>query len=175
MTASVKQFVVIFMACVLLPSGTTAFAIDHLLMPRELVEFGITTGCVPIDNFFDRPGMVNPPYVYGWLPGDQGKSAAFWCKNTGKSAKPYSLKFKVSDPKRMQGCPAAIDWSDFPGGLSVETRSHIALSDFHSIVSSQRTGPSVEVSNVKVLVNYYDGLSNTFYCYKGDWLVASTE
>jgi hypothetical protein len=85
-----------FTLCILL---LTLFArvswADTLVMPRELVDFAHANGCTPIDNFFERPGMVNPPYVYGWLSGDQEKSAVFWCKRAEKNDKPYILMFNV--------------------------------------------------------------------------------
>jgi hypothetical protein len=170
-----KQSVLALLICVLVATGKSALAADPLMMPRDLVDYAAATGCAPIDNFFERPGMVNPPYVYGWLPGDQETSAAFWCRNTGKRTKPYSLKFKIANPAELRGCAAAIEWSDFPGGLSVETRPRIVLNEFYSVTVPQRRGPSVEVLNARVLVSYYDGLSDTFYCHKGEWLFASTE
>ena len=175
MTPRAKQSLLALLTCFLIATGKNVFAADPLVMPRELIDYAAATGCAPIDNFFERPGMVNPPYVYGWLPGDQEKSAAFWCRNTEKGTKPYILKFKVAKPAELRGCATAIEWSDFPGGLSVETRPRLVLNEFHSVTVPQRRGPSVEVPNARVLVSYYDGLSDTFYCYNGEWLVASTE
>jgi hypothetical protein len=147
---------------------------DTLVMPRELVDFAHSNGCTPIDNFFERPGMVNPPFVYGWLPGDPADSAAFWCKKTEKSAKPYKLIFKVRDPKQMAGCPTTIEWWS-ARGLSIEIRTRLALSDFHSVVEPKRSGPKSVVADAKVLVDSYDGVSNVFYCYGGQWFWASFE
>jgi hypothetical protein len=170
-----KQFVAVFAAYLLLLAGSSVFAADTLVMPRELVDFAHANGCEQIDYFFARPGMVNPPYVYGWLPGDQEKSAVFWCEKTNKSEKRYSLMFKPADPKKLEGCPAVIDWWNFPGGLSIEIRPNLALRDFRFVTAPTQAGPSVEVANARVLVDYYDGLTSLFYCYQGKWLFASTE
>jgi hypothetical protein len=89
-------------------------------MPRELVDFAHANGCTPINDIFERPGMVNPPFVYAWLPGNPADSAAFWCKKTEKSAKPYKLLFKVYDPKQMAGCPTTA----YSGARRAPTRSH---------------------------------------------------
>ncbi len=148
---------------------------DTLVMPRELVDFAHANGCTPIDDFFELPGMVNPPFVYGWLPGDPADSAAFWCKKTEKSDKPYKLIFKVRDPKQMAGCPTTIDWWNPPHGLSIETRKNLALSDLTLVTEPKKSGPKSVVANAKVLVNEYDGVGNVFYCYQGQWFFASYE
>jgi hypothetical protein len=148
---------------------------DTLVMPRELVDFANANGCAPIDDFFERPGMVNPPFVYGWLPGDPADSAAFWCKKTEKSAKPYKLIFKVRDPKQMAGCPTTIEYWSPPRGLSIEIRNRLELGDFRSVIEPKRPLPKSVVVNAKVLVSEYDGVSDVFYCYGGQWLVASFE
>ena len=140
---------------------------DTLVMPRELVDFAHANACTPIDDIFERPGMVNPPFVYGWLPGNPADSAAFWCRKTEKSAKPYKLVFKVYDPKQMAECPTTIEWSNAKG-LSIEIRAKLDLSDFHSVVD-KRPGPKVVVPTAKVLVNEYDGVSDVFYCYGAQW------
>lgn len=159
----------------MLVAGGGISSADTLVMPRELVDFARANGCAPIDDFFDRPGMINPPYVYGWLPGDPENSAVFWCKKTEKDGKPYILMFKPADSKQLRGCPAVIEWGDPPGGLSIETRARLALVKFRYVNAPKRNGPSSVVTRARVLVNYYDGLSDVFYCYRGKWLVASTE
>jgi hypothetical protein len=145
-----------------------------LVMPEDLVTFAHSNGCEPINDFFNRPGMINPPYVYGWLSGDKEKTAAFWCKKTDDRIRPYRLVFMPSDPKQL-GCPAMIEWRNPPGGLSIERRTHIALRNFRPVAAPNRGVPSYVVANAKVLVNYYDGLTDIFYCHMGEWLVQSTE
>lgn len=148
---------------------------ETLVMPRDLIDFTHASGCAPIDNFYDRPGMVNPPYVYGWLAGDPENSAAFWCKKLEKSDKPYLLVIKAANARGLLGCPAKIEWWNAPAGLSVETRQSLALKDFHYLTEPTRPGPAAVIPTAKVIVNYYDGLSDIFYCYRGQWLFASKE
>ncbi|MEP6643401.1 MAG: hypothetical protein ABJA69_02805 [Acidobacteriaceae bacterium] len=171
-----RRFLAGFTACIVLfATQGNVFAADKLVMPRDLIDFALANACSPIDNFFDRPGLINPPYVYGWLPGDPERSAVFWCKNTSGGGKPYSLKFKLVAPKESAGCPTSIEWSDQPGGLSIEMRAHLDLIDFHYVTRPKQMGPSRVVANAKVLVSYYDGLSDVFFCYEGRWLFATSE
>jgi hypothetical protein len=119
--------------------------------------------CTPIDNFFERAGMVNPPYG---LSGDQENSAVFSCKKAEKNENPYNLMFKARDPKQLAGCQAIIEWRNPPGGLSIETRRHLALGDFRYVTAPKRVGPASVVTNANVIVNYYHGLTGVFYSYK---------
>jgi hypothetical protein len=147
---------------------------DTLVMPRELVDLARANGCSQISDFFERPGIVNPPYIYGWLPGDPERSAAFWCKKTEQSKNPFKLVFKVVDPKQLQGCSATIEWP-YPRGLSVETRHNLALREFRYVTAPKRAAPSTVVASARVIVNQYDGPEDIFYCYGGEWLVSSLE
>lgn len=148
---------------------------DTLVMPRELVDAAHANRCDPINNFYNRPGMVNPPYVYGWLSGESEESAVFWCRSMGKSDKPYKLVIKVRNSKLLAGCPAAIEWWNFPGGLSIETPTELSLNAFHYVATPKRNGPRETIHQAKVIVSYYDGLTDVFYCHKGRWLFKSAE
>ena len=82
--------------------------------------------------------------------------------------------FDVVDPQQMGGCPAIIEWP-YPRGLSIETRSSLALRNLRYVNDQRRRGPMITVANAKVIVNEYDGLLDIFYCHSGQWLVASFE
>jgi hypothetical protein len=183
MMQSLQRYLVGLTLCSLplLGIGGTTSA-ETLVMPRELVDFAHANGCAPIDDFFERPGMVKPPYVYGWLAGDKQNSAVFWCKKKDNGAKSYNLMFisrtspdlpSLADSKQMGGCPAIIEWHNPPRGLSIEIRPRLPLSAFRYIAMPNRTAPRLVVANAKVLVNDYDGVENVFYCHKGQWLVES--
>ncbi len=161
---------VVFGTFVFLVSAT-ALRADTLVMPRELVDFARANGCVPIDDFYERPGMVNPPYAYGWLAGDTENSAAFWCKKLEKSDRPYLLVIKATNTKDLSGCPAKIDYWNGPAGLSIETHKRFSLSDFVYVAEPTRAGPAVGIPLAKVIVSEYDGVGEIFYCYKGQWFV----
>jgi hypothetical protein len=148
---------------------------ETLVMPRELVDLALSNHCTQISDFFERPGMINPPFVYGWVP-RATDSAVFWCKKVEKSEKPYKLMFKVSNPKQLAGCPAIIEWWNPPAGLSIEIRHSLSLRDFRYSSEPRRVGPSGVILNARVIVDDNgDGLREVFYCYRGQWLVASFE
>lgn len=151
----------------LLAVAQTASA-ETLVMPRDLVDFASANGCEPINDFYERPGFVDPPYVYGWITGDKENSAVFWCK---KGERSYQLMFMPADAKQLGGCSAIIQSQNHPRGLSIETRSNLALNTFRYLADPKRTGPATVVPKAKVLVNTYDGVGEDYYCHKGQWLV----
>src|SRR3990172_1931605 len=61
-------------------------------LPEELRNLAAGIGCKAVPGFYDRLGMVEPPYLYGYLPGDKEESAVFWCYREAES-KPYLLVF----------------------------------------------------------------------------------
>lgn len=143
---------------------------EALVMPRDLVDFAQTAGCSPVNDFFERPGAVDPPYVYGLLPGDKEDSVAFWCKKRAPSDKPYLLLIKATNAEQLMGCATKIEWWNYPRGLSLETRTNLSLHDFHYVTEPKRSGPVSTISNAKLIVSEYDGVSESFVCYKGEWL-----
>ncbi len=55
------------------------------LLPEELLKLARQKGYEQVTDFYiNRYGMINPPYVYGYLPGDEENSAAFWCQKEQK-------------------------------------------------------------------------------------------
>lgn len=167
-----QRYLVGLMLCILPLLGVAQTAsTEALVMPRELVDVAHANSCEPINDFFERPGMVDPPYVLGWLPGNKEDSAVFWCKKKDGGEKPYKLMFMPADPKQLGGCPAIIESRNRPRGLSIETRSRLALNTFRYLAKPQRTGPATVVPKAKVLVNTYDGVGEDYYCHKGQWLV----
>jgi hypothetical protein len=133
------------------------------------------SGCTMIADFFERPGMVGPPFVYGVLEGEPEDSAAFWCKKSTPSDQPFLLVVKPSESKAWCGCPSTIEWRNFPGGLSVEVRTQINLEHFRHVLNPARPGPAKQIASGRLIVSYYDGRTEAFYCHEGAWLVAATE
>lgn len=83
--------------------------------------------------------------------------------------------FKVLDPKLMSGYATTVEWPNPPAGLSVQVRPSLSLSTFRGATDPKLAKPSGEVTNARVIVNYYDGLTDVFYGYKARWIVSSTE
>ena len=140
-------------------------------MPQELIDFAHSKGCVPIEDFSGQPAMVNPSFVYGFASGGVKNSAALWCKRREPSDKPYLLLLKVNNPQLLEGCPARIEWWNPPRGLSVHTMTSIDLSQFRYVSDARRPGPTVTVPRRRVITSEYDGVQDTFLCYRGTWLV----
>jgi hypothetical protein len=135
--------------------------------------------CSTIDEFYEVPGMINPPYVYGWITESTEYSAVFWCKKMADSERPYNLLFTVRDPpdfehkladsRRLAGCPPIIEYWNGPGGLSIETRENVELGNFAYVSNPRRRGPAVVVPTARVIVSEYDGAGAVFYCHQGEW------
>jgi hypothetical protein len=146
-------------------------AADSLGMPRGLVDFARSQGCAPVDDFYERPGALNPPYVYGFAAGDPENSAALWCRKPQPSDKPYLLLLKVADDKLLDGCPPRIEYWNYPKGLSVRTLTSLNLSEFVFALDPHHAGPKVTIPTSTVIVSAYDGLEDVFLCYRAAWLI----
>jgi len=161
-------------AASIVPAAGTAAA-DTLVMPRDLVDYARSQGCAPVGDFYERPGMLNPPYVYGFVAGEPEDSAALWCRKLEKSDKSYLLLLKVKNPQVLGGCPNRIDWWNYPKGLSIETMPSLALSTFRFAADPKRTGPTTTVSNARVIMSEYDGVEELFFCHQGAWLFTTRD
>ena len=143
------------------------------VMPTELVEIAARNGCAQLSDFFEaRPGPVNPPYVYGYLPGHEENSAVFWCKNLRSEEPPYSLIVVAKDPEpELAKCPSRIPWPNPPGGLSIFKNRKATLDGFVYLSDPKRKVPKGIKMAHNAIRSYYDGVGELFYCYKGEWLV----
>ena len=133
-------------------------------LPEDLRALRAGVGCGPVAGFFERPGKVEPPYIYGVFPGEKERSAAFWCEKGGDE-KPYVLV--VVEKGRVV---AAIPWEVFPGGLSRQDASGEALSDFRYVDDPKRHGSSGKKTEYPALRSEYDGIITLFYRYDEQWL-----
>lgn len=120
-----------------------------------------------ITDFFERPGMVDPPYVYGYVEGEKEDSVVFWCRGGSKSGK---FKLIVQARAKTFTCPAVVkETSNYPGGLSVSPGEKLELSDFKYIDSGKRLSSATRPAG-KFIRSYYDGVEEYFYCHDGRWL-----
>lgn len=142
------------------------------LLPDELIEVVKKNSCSQIDDFYKRPGMVKPPYVYGYLQGDEENSAAFWCKKNENGKENFLLIFMVKDDARkLMKCPDKIEWTNYPGGLSIYNDPNTTLEYFVYINNPQKKPPKNAKLVGNAILSEYDGVSELFYCYEGEWLV----
>jgi hypothetical protein len=158
-------------------------------LPEELSKAAAKHGCIADSSFFQRPGMVLPPYVYGVFPGDEETSAAFWCEIPGGRLK-HRLVFVTRAPRsvdldaaaRVPGkCPETLDWWNPPGGLAIYGGGQrgqgvrVSLRDFQSVVSPRRELGLTDSTAYAPLRDYYDGVETLFYCHNGQWLYRMAE
>jgi hypothetical protein len=146
---------------------------DSKIMPEELLEVAERKGCAPLADFYEnRPGPVDPIYVYGYLPGDRWDSAVFWCRNQKSKSHPYSLIFVFKEEKHeLTKCPDRIDWINPPRGLSVYSEKGTTLEGFVYLNGPKRKVPNDVRLTHNAIMSYYDGVEELFYCHKGEWLV----
>jgi hypothetical protein len=143
------------------------------IMPRELVEFGAQKGCGPVEDFFDVEGMINPPYVYGYLPGAKDKSAVFWCQILEKGERRFVLLLmvKAESVHGSKQCPRQIRWHNRPKGLDLYKNPRESLAEFVYLDAPDQKGPRDVRLTDNAIRSVYDGVGSVFYCYKGRWLV----
>lgn len=169
---SVRRLLLAFLSFALL--DVTPARAQNLLIPEELNEIANANECSQIEAFYQRPGMVNPAHVYGYVSQDEWKSAAFWCKKKITSTKPYVLlfMFREDDAKHeLAKCPHQIEWADYPGGLSIYRDRKRTLDSFRYLDDRAKRGPKGARMKYNAIMSEYDGVAEIFYCFRGKWLV----
>ena len=143
---------------------------ESYVMPKELVQFAEGHGCLQLSEFFDRPGALNPPYVYGYLGGSEEDSAVFWCKKKIADGKPYLLMiYQQRTHSSSSACSQHIEWWNPPGGLSIHQDKSMTLESFIKISDPRQSGPSKQRLEHNAIISSYDGVSVVFYCHNGEW------
>ena|SRR2546426_4327532 len=158
------------LSCVL--SATTLLA-ENSIMPEELIEVAQRNKCSQISDFYkNKPGSVNPVYVYGYVPGDEEDSAVFWCKNQTPGQKRYALVFLFRKTENeLTKCPDRIEWANSPRGLSILKDQSEILKGFVYLKDRSRKAPDDVRMTHNAIRSYYDGVEEVFYCHNGEWLV----
>jgi hypothetical protein len=170
----------------------SARAASQSLLPPELSALADEAGCRPIADFLDRPGMVQPSYLYGYAPGagvlpeaEEEKAAVFWCRSGPGDGSAYRLVFgrkkhpshgfSLAESRALLPCPAVIEWPSSrgnpPGGLSIATAVSEPLDTFTYADEMETHGPGDEHTTHPPLQSRYDGAGWDFYCHDGRWLV----
>jgi len=143
---------------------------EHYVMPRELVQYAESHGCLQVSNFFDKSGAIEPPYAYGYFEGEEEDSAVFWCKKKIADEKPYLLMVFVRDtPAAWSTCLQPIEWWNQPGGLSIHHEKSLTLGSFMKVANPHQHGPPKQRVEHSTIMSSYDGVSVVFYCHKGEW------
>jgi len=142
------------------------------LLPNDLLDIAQKNHCDQIDDFYDRYGVLDPPYVYGYLAGEKEKSAVFWCERKENNKSQYNLIIHSSSQnKGLQNCPNKIIWLNYPGGLSIYKDINTSLDDFVYIENPQKRPPKKIKMTHNAILSEYDGKEELFYCHEGAWLM----
>ncbi len=142
---------------------------EPLFMPKELVDIAAEKGCRQLLDFYGRPGMVEPAFIYGYALGEKEDSAVFWCK-----AKPNTYKLIVwarSTRSKLPPCPDTIVWKNYPGGLSIVSPSDAKLDGFYFMDDPAALVPKGLTMTHNGILSSYDGVEELFYCLDGKWIV----
>jgi len=164
------------LALLLLTFSTETALSETLIFPQELQELAKQHDCSQVSDFYDRPGMIQPPYVYGYVPGEE-ESAAFWCEREGLGTRTYFLVFDFrTTAHENTKCPDKIEWPNgYPGGLSLYNDKRATLKDFVYLDEPKKRPPENVHLKHNAIRSEYDGVAAIFYCYKGKWLVRMTD
>ncbi len=91
-------------------------------LPQTLREHARQLGCSEVSGFYDQPGRVDPPYVWGYLDSSIDRfgerSAVYWCDRKAGPER-YLLVVWLSDTSlaTVQRCPPTVEWRNPPHGL----------------------------------------------------------
>src|SRR5438045_6985578 len=81
----------LLMLLVLLLVGAAAPVVRNSVLPATLHEDAQRRGCSEIADFYDRPGRIDPAYVFGYVDSklDQfgDNSAIYWCQRIPAAAR----------------------------------------------------------------------------------------
>src|SRR5438093_11576911 len=95
---------------------TPVVAEPSVTMPEELSAYAMSKGCEEVRDFFKRPGMINPPYVYGYLEGRREGSAVVRCERREGETRRFRL-IVMSRGKTEPLCPLVLDRPGYPKRL----------------------------------------------------------
>lgn len=155
-------------SCIIIFSLVFSVSVFGQQLPMELVKVARNNDCKEIDNFFNRPGMVEPSYIYGYIGRDKRSSAVLWCQSTEEKRKYFLLVYVRSG--KPSGCREIITTTNYPGGLSLFKDSKLSLSKFKYVNNNNKSGPDVSELLGNFIMSYYDGVETIYYCYEGKWL-----
>jgi len=167
------QISIVFLFSITYVPITLGNGSDCYLLPEDLLKIAHEKGFYQIKDFYkNRPGMLNPPYVYGYFPGPKENSAVFWCENKENTQRRFFLVIVSKDEiKKSLNCDDIIEWPNYPGGLTILQDTNIPLDGFVYLDDPKRNGPENTYLTHNAILSEYDGVEVIFYCLNGEWLV----
>ena len=147
-------------------------------LPISLREDATSIGCAEVRGYYDAPGRVDPPYIFGYRWPTDELSAVYWCEPTesGDSSGFVEPRLVVWFAEHIhQAVPCEpLDWVNPAAGLSILHGQKLSLSSFF-IFDEEKTwgppGPEGKFTEGPVIRSYYDGIQELFYCHEGKWLI----
>jgi len=135
--------------------------------PADIVELAVQNECEAVDDFYDRPGMVEPAFAYGFAASSpRSESVVFWCRSLGERTayKLVAVAAGVAAP-----CSGVVyETKNYPGGLSLQPVEADTLAGFAS--SDGHAAPSDVTFSGLVVRSVYDGVGTSHVCLEGVWL-----
>ncbi len=145
------------------------------VMPQALVEHARAHGCRPVADFDTRPGAVGQPFVYGYVPGPEEASAAYWCERGPRERPAFRLMLMFRDGRHeLARCPRHIEWGERIGGLSIQGADTMTLDGFVPLDHRARRPPKGTRLRHPAIRSEYGGAGALFYCHEGSWFVRMT-
>lgn len=143
-------------------------------MPADMSKVMTTHGCRPVKDFYNRPGIYDPPYLWDYKPDGEYESAVFWCDCGTDEEVNYVLFVLETGPNGLQ-VKERIDvpvGSILPGGLSAYEIFENELSSFVHVDNEKRiAGPEGTTFSRHGIFSSYDGVGLIFCEYEGDWIM----
>lgn len=145
---------------------------DYYILPEDLLKIAHEKGFDQIKDFYNRPGMLNPPYVYGYFTGPKENSAVFWCEKKENTQRRFFLVIVSKDEiNKSLYCDDIIEWPNYPGGLTIFQDKDMSLDGFVYLDDPKRHVPEKTYLTHNAVLSEYDGVEVVFYCLNGEWLV----
>ena len=143
-------------------------------MPKELVQLARVNNCEqPRDFYSNKPGPVNPPYLYGVAKGNIEDSAVFWCIRDNDNDKKYVLMFMVKERGEPRSA-GELEWVNPPMGLSLYQPNDLQIQE--SVFELIRKEDAIHMPKDKrfedrYIMSSYDGISEIFVMKNGRWMI----
>ena len=138
-------------------------------MPELLVSLAAKHQCEQIDDYYNKPGQVLAPFVFGVAKGSSEKSAAFWCKRKkGDGSYVSVLMFMLVDKDWSIHKAGELEWINAAKGLSLFSVKE-PFSEFTKLKAEHQINmPKAKGFEGRGVSSSYDGIEETFVMYKGE-------
>lgn len=145
----------------------TSLACSAASLPLDVRAAADNFHCEEIAEFAERPGMLDPPYIYGYVGDKKSESVVFWCRDK-KVPRRFKLVVHTRNPAFQ--CPPVIETNSYPGGLSLFSDESLSLSLFSYVASGKKASSVPQRPRGKFIRSHYDGAEDIYYCSDGQWL-----